>query len=232
MCGRFALSIVGSELGDVLGVEPPPEYRPSWNITPDRKILIVRSGREGRQAVLARWGFLGPWMNDANDPGRQINARLETAPQKPMFKAAFAKGRCIVPADGFFEWQKQPKGPSRPFFVRPAGHTLMLMAGLWRRNRLADGTLIDTVAILTRRADRMLEAIHPRMPALVPDRLVEPWLVADPPSTKLIEELLSGAPDATPLEIHEVGRAVNDPRNDFPSLLEPVDPMDPAPRLL
>jgi hypothetical protein len=146
MCGRFALSLLAARFPDVLGATAPEGYRPRWNIAPDGPILILRGGRPGREAVLARWGLLGPWMTDAGDRGRQINARLETAADKPMFKAAFAKGRCVVPADGFYEWQKQTRGPSRPFFVRSSDGSPLLMAGLWRRNRLSDGSLLESAA--------------------------------------------------------------------------------------
>lgn len=227
MCGRFALSIVAPELADRLGAEPPEAYRPRWNITPDSPILVLRSAAEGRAAVLCRWGFLGPWMTSADDPGRQINARLETAAAKPMFKAAFLKGRCLVPADGFYEWQKQPKGPSRPFFVRPAERGPLLLAGLWRRNRLADGGLLESVAILTRPADPQLAAIHQRMPVIVPSRLVDPWLAPAPAATALVAELLEGPADRPALDLVEVGRAVNDPRRDGPELVEPVEPAPP-----
>jgi len=231
MCGRFAFAVGPTRLVSILGVELPREHRPCWNIAPDMKILIVRRAPEGPEAVLARWGFLGPWMSDPNDPGRQINARLETVAQKPMFKSAFVKGRCIVPADGFFEWQKQPGGPSRPFFVRPADEEPLLMAGLWRRNRLADGTLIETVAILTRPADPALKAIHPRMPVLVPQRLVDPWLAQEPASADLVRELLDRSRDAPRLDLYIVGCVVNDPRNDTPRVTEPVA-VDPEPELL
>lgn len=222
MCGRFALSILPAQMPDLLGVEAPEGYRPRWNVTPDSPILILRAGAAGREAVLPRWGFLGPWMSAADDPGRQINARLETAAEKPMFKAAMVKGRCLVPADGFFEWQKQSKGPSRPFFVRARDRAPLLLAGLWRRNRLSDGSLLETAAILTRPADPALAPIHHRMPVLVPGRLVEAWLRPEPADPGLLAELAQGAPDAATLEVIEVGRAVNNPRNDRPDLIEPL----------
>lgn len=223
MCGRFALSIVAAELPASLGVGAPDGYRPRWNITPDSPVLILRAGPDGRAAAMARWGFLGPWMGAADDPGRQINARLETAADKTMFKAAFVKGRCLVPADGFFEWQRQAKGASRPFFVRARDRAPLLMAGLWRRNRLADGSLLETVAVLTRAADPDLAAIHHRMPVLVPGHLVEPWLVPEAAPAPLVTELLQGSDGAPSLEAVEVGRAVNNPRNDGPELVEPLE---------
>ncbi len=232
MCGRFALSLVAAELTDVLGVAAPEGYRPRWNITPDSPILIVRRGPEGRVAVLVRWGFLGPWMTEAADPGRQINARLETAATKPMFKAAFLKGRCIVPAAGFYEWQKQARGPSRPFFIRAADGSPLLLAGLWRRNRLADGSLLETAAIVTRPADRALAAIHPRMPVIVPPELVDAWLAPDADPAVLASELLDGPSTSPSLAFYEVSRAVNDPRNDGPDLIAPVDATRSGPALL
>lgn len=222
MCGRFALSIVAAEMPDLLGVEAPEGYRPRWNITPDSPILILRAGQGGRVAALPRWGFLGPWMSAADDPGRQINARIETAAEKPMFKAAVAKGRCLVPADGFYEWQKQVKGPSRPFHIRAADRKPLLLAGIWRRNRLADGGLLETAAILTRQADPAVAPIHHRMPVLVPGRLVEAWLRPEEADPELLVELARGAADAPVVEAIEVGRAVNNPRNDGPQLVEPL----------
>lgn len=218
MCGRFALSIVAAEMPELLGVEAPEGYRPRWNVTPDSPVLAIRAGARGPEAVLLRWGLLGPWMKDAQDPGRQINARIETAAGKPMFKAAFLKGRCLLPADGFYEWQKQPKGPSRPFFVRPPDGRPIVFAGLWRRNRLADGALLDTVAILTRDADPEIAAIHHRMPVVVPKALWARWMAPDP----VDPELLAALSAPVGLEAVEVSRAVNDPRNDGPELVRPV----------
>lgn len=224
MCGRFALSIVAAEMNDWFGVEAPEGYRPRWNITPDSPILAIRAGARGPEAVMLSWGFLGPWMNDPQDPGRQINARIETAAGKPMFKAAFLKGRCLVPADGFYEWQKQSKGRSRPFFVRSPDGRPLAFAGLWRRNRLADGALLDTVAILTRDADPDIAAIHHRMPVVVPKALWARWTAPNPVDPDLLAALSAPAG----LEAVEVSRAVNDPRNDGPELVRPVGPQPPS----
>ncbi len=232
MCGRFALSLAAAEISDVLGVAAPEGYRPRWNITPDSPILIVRHSAEGRVAVLVRWGFLGPWMTEAADPGRQINARLETAVTKPMFKAAFLKGRCIVPADGFYEWQKQPGGPSRPFFIRSVDGSPLLLAGLWRRNRLADGSLIETAAIVTRPADPALASIHSRMPVIVPLELADAWLAPDADPAALASELVGRAMSSPSLLFYEVSRGVNDPRSGGPDLIAPVDATRSGPALL
>ena len=145
MCGRFALSILPQQFQQAFACDPPDELGQSWNVTPDRQIPIVRTGPEGtREAAFARWGLLGPWMKEAGDPARQINVRSETAAEKPMFRDSFRKGRCLIPATGFYEWRKAGSGPSHPFHVALAAGAPFAFAGLWRRNRLADGSLVLT----------------------------------------------------------------------------------------
>ena len=104
MCGRFALSMLPHHFQHAFACDPPDELGQSWNVTPDRQIPIVRAGPDGiREAAFARWGLLGPWMKEASDPARQINVRSETAAAKPMFRDSFKKGRCLIPASGFYE---------------------------------------------------------------------------------------------------------------------------------
>lgn len=227
MCGRFALSITPVDFQRVFGCAPPEGLKASYNVTPDRQIVIVRVSPDGvREAVFARWGILGPWMDDANDPGRQINARSETAAEKPMFRDAFRKGRCLIPALGFYEWQKAGSGPSRPFFVGLASGEPFAFAGLWRRNRLVSGELIDTCTILTTAASPMLAPIHHRMPVILPEASLALWLDPELKDRSLLQALLVPRPDHE-LTAHEVGRAVNSPRNDGPALIEPA--AEPAP---
>src|SRR5690349_16212290 len=143
MCGRFALSIVAAQFQLTFDCPPPDGLTSSYNVTPDTQIVVIRADEVGRPAAgFARWGLLGAWMKEANDPARQINARAETAAEKPMFRDAFKKGRCLIPATGFYEWQKAGTGASRPFFVGLASGDAFAFAGLWRRNRLADGSML------------------------------------------------------------------------------------------
>lgn len=222
MCGRFALSIVAARFSDLFGCPPPEPLTPRYNITPDTGIVVVRTGEEGaREAVRVRWGMLGPWMKEADDPGRQINARAETAAEKPMFRDAFKRRRCLVPASGFYEWQKAGGGPSRPFFIGLASGEPSAFAGLWRPSRLSDGNTIETCAILTTAASRLLRPIHPRMPVILPPAHYDAWLDPTVANPEFLQALLEPVPDAE-LTAHEVGRAVNNPRNDAPDLVEPV----------
>ena len=160
MCGRFALSIIPARFQRVFGVAPPEGYRARWNIAPETPVLTVRAGEDGaREAVPVRWGMLGPWMKDPKDAGRQINARSESAAEKPMFRAAFRQHRCVIPADGFYEWQKGAGGPSRPFFVRRRDGEPLAFAGLWQPVRLELG----------RAARDLRDPDHRGEPAVAPD---------------------------------------------------------------
>ncbi len=226
MCGRFALSITPAQFRRVFGCEPP-EMPARFNITPDSEILVVRAGVDGlREAVPVRWGLLPPWSSDPADPARQINARIETAAEKPMFRAAFRRGRCLVPADGFYEWQKGGGGPSRPWFVRMRDGGPMAFAGLWWRTRLADGSELDTCAILTMDALPSIRGIHHRMPVIVaPDRF-DAWLDPALRDPALLRELLAPPGDGE-IEAVPVSRRVNDPRNEGPELVQPVEEAPP-----
>lgn len=223
MCGRFALSLSPEQFSVLFGFEPPEELTASWNVTPDRQIPIVRTGQEGREAAFARWGLLGPWMKEANDPGRQINARSESAAEKPMFRDSFKKGRCLVPATAFYEWQKAASGPARPHCVALASGEPFAFAGLWRRNRLADDTLLDSCVILTTAASPLLRPIHPRMPVILPQASHALWLDPGLKDPEFLQALLTPVEDRE-LAVWEIGRAVNSPKNDGPELLEPLGP--------
>jgi putative SOS response-associated peptidase YedK len=223
MCGRFALSMLPHQFEEAFACDPPEGLGTSWNVTPDRQIPVVRATAEGgREAAFARWGLLGPWMREANDPARQINARSETAAEKPMFRDSMKKGRCLIPAVGFYEWQKAGAGPSRPFFVALASRAPFAFAGLWRRNRLADGTLLDSCAILTTDASPLLRPIHHRMPVVLPPAAWPLWLDPTVQDREFVTALLTPVPDAE-LAAWEVARTVNNPRQDGPELAEPIE---------
>ncbi|MFO1039009.1 MAG: SOS response-associated peptidase [Geminicoccaceae bacterium] len=229
MCGRFALSLTPAQFQRAFDC-PPPDLQPSlFNIAPDSRIAVVRAGADGApEAVLMRWGMLAPWMKEANDPGRQINARSETAAEKPMFRDSFRKGRCLIPASGFYEWQKMPSGPSRPFYVTLKSGEPFAFAGLWRRVRLSDGGLLDTCAILTTDAHPSIRPIHHRMPVILPRATQALWLDPAVQSPEMVHALLTPRPD----EEHTawpVSRAVNTPRNNGPELVEPVDEQESPP---
>jgi putative SOS response-associated peptidase YedK len=230
MCGRFTLALTPDLFEHAFGCAPPEGLRPRYNITPDAPVVVVRAGNDGgREAAFVRWGLLGPWMKTANDPGRQINARAETAAEKPLFRDALKRGRCLIPATGFYEWQKAGQGPARPFVIAPASGEPFAFAGLWRRSRLAEEGELETCAILTTAAVPALAAIHPRMPVILPESRHALWLDPAVTDRELLTALLTAPPEGE-LSAHEVSRAVNNPRNDGPALLDPVDQGPPAPK--
>lgn len=229
MCGRFALSITPAQLSMAFAVVPPAAYRPRWNITPDSEIVVIRAEGGAAAAALLRWGLLGPWMKVAGDPGRQINARSESAFDKPMFRDAMRKGRCLIPASGFYEWQKQGRGPSRPFFITLRSGEPFAFAGIWRRVRLGDGSLLESCAILTMDAWPAIAGIHPRMPVILPADHQAPWLDPGASEPERLRPLIVARPEAE-IAAWPVSRRVNNPRLDDASLVEPETEAPPAPQ--
>jgi putative SOS response-associated peptidase YedK len=214
---------------------------PSWNVAPTDPVPIVRASngradrradeRVGRRSVaVARWGLRPVWAA-ASAKGRSfsmINARAETVATAPAYRAAFARRRCLVPADGWYEWQRRPDGPGKqPYFMCPAGAGgPVVFAGLWEPGGESGPA---TCAVVTLAAAGPLRAVHDRMPLLLPPERWATWLgeepVADP------AELLAAPVDAAlaALELRPVGTAVGDVRNNGPSLCAPVEPPAPEP---
>jgi putative SOS response-associated peptidase YedK len=166
-----------------------------------------------------QWGLVPFWAKDATIGRRLINARLDGLAEKPAFREAWTRRRCLIPASGFYEWGEAKAGRKRPYFIRADSEPLLALAGLWERWRAPSGERLETCVIVTTDATPQLAAIHGRMPLLVPRAAHAVWL---DPRTGLAEvaELARAAPS---LEASPVGFAVNDPRNDGPALIEPID---------
>lgn len=239
MCGRFTLTLPDYEtLARALGVEPDPElaplYRPRFNVAPtDRHwILRVRDGR--RELVPGSWGLVNAWAADRSGASKQLLARAETVATRPAYRDAFRRRRCLVPADGFFEWGG-PKGRRQPYWFHSKDGGLLLLAGLyesWRDRRT--GLRERTFAIVTTPANDVVGGVHDRMPALVPIERASAWLGAGSPEAPSPDEiaaaeaLLAPAP-AELLEPRRVSRRVNDVAHDDPACLEPEAPAPEAP---
>ena len=216
MCGRFALYLQAGAFADIFGCPPPDDLAPRYNIVPDSDIVVVRAGEGGRVAERLRWGLLPPWADTPNDRGRQINARSETVFEKPSFKSAALRHRCLIPASGFFEWQKGG-GPSRPYFIHREDGLPVAMAGIWRQSQFGE-TTVRTCAILTMDAYPAIAGIHHRMPVMLEPEAWDAWLdpaVRDPVQLQLA---LRPLPEAA-IAAFAVSRAVNSPANDSPALV-------------
>ncbi len=229
MCGRFMLKAPIGEIADLFGFEPGPPLRPRYNIAPSQDALILRRSDDGeREPALAHFGLIPHWADDPKVGYKMINARGETVDRLPSFRDAYRKRRCLVPADGFFEWRTVDpagKGPKQPYWIRRPDETPFAFAGIHEHWRSKDASrTIESFAIVTTEANRTLAPIHPRMPVVLAPEAFDLWL--DP--NRDGRPLLAPCPDDR-LEPVMIGPRINRPAHDDPSVLRPVDrPITPA----
>ncbi len=227
MCGRYTLTSAPEAIRALFRYEEQPNFPPRYNIAPTQPIAIVRLNEGKRQLALVRWGLLPSWVKDPKTFTLLINARGESASEKPAFRAAMKRRRCLIPADGFYEWQAVA-GRKQPFYVRAKSGTPLAFAGLWECWTGPNGEEMETAAIVTTRANRTLAAIHERMPVVVPPEAFDLWLNCAEVDAKTAEALIQPAPDNL-LEAYEISTAVNRTANDNAKLIEPVVPGEPEP---
>lgn len=201
-----------------------PNLPPRYNVAPSQDVPIVRRTRDGttRELALVRWGLVPHWADDPKIGYRMINARAESVATRPGFREAFRKRRCLVPANGFFEWEKRGK-TKQPWLIRPKGGGLMAFAGLWEVWRDPDGEPLHSCAIVTGRPNEVAGRFHDRMPVILDPAHYDDWLRADPEEARA---LLVPCPDDW-LEAYPVSRRVNSPDNDDPEVIEPLEPAPP-----
>jgi putative SOS response-associated peptidase YedK len=191
---------------------------PRYNLTPGQAVAVVREQDGQRRLGALQWGLIPFWAKDAGIGRRLINARLDSVAEKPAFREAWARRRCLIPASGFYEWSAAEAGRKRPHFIRPRDEPLLALAGLWERWRTPSGDKLETCVIVTTDASAELMAVHDRMPLLIPRDAHALWL--DPRTG--VDDALRLAQRVPPLEITPVGFAVNDPRNDDAALIAPL----------
>ncbi len=219
MCGRFSLKASPDDLRKTIQVEPPAGYRARYNIAPTQGVLGVVMEDGERHARMLRWGLVPFWADDPRIGNRMINVRSETISQKPAFRNAFARRRCLVPADGFFEWQSTPEGKV-PYRIHREDDGCFCFAGLWERwDRGSE--VLESCAIVTRPADERISAVHDRMPVMLGGDACAAWLAAESRPNDLLDLLRSARLER--LEIHRVSTLVNRPSNDVPACVERVE---------
>ncbi|HEY1309417.1 MAG TPA: SOS response-associated peptidase [Pseudolabrys sp.] len=236
MCGRYTFTSAPEAMRQLFRYLEQPNFPPRYNVAPTQPIAIVRLVDGQRHFALVRWGFLPSWVKDPKTFALVINARGESVIEKPAFRAAMKRRRCLIPADGFYEWQKAGDR-KRPFFIHAKSGTPLAFAGLWETWTGPNGEELETAAIVTTRANRALGAIHDRMPVIVPPEAFDLWLDNATVDATAAAALIAPAPDDL-LEANEISTAVNRTANDGPKLLEPVvagqlqaEPVEaPAPR--
>jgi putative SOS response-associated peptidase YedK len=223
MCGRFTLRAPASVVAEQFSLFDMPPFAPRFNIAPSQPVAVVRLDPEApeptRQVVWLRWGLIPGWADDPAIGNRLINARAETAAAKPAFRAAFRRRRCLVAADGFYEWQKTG-GRKQPFFIHRRDDRPFGFAGLWESWEGPDHSAVESCTLLTTEANPLLRTIHDRMPVILPAEQYDRWL--DPSQRpEQLQPLLAPWPDGD-LDAYPVGTVVNSPASDDPRCIEPA----------
>jgi putative SOS response-associated peptidase YedK len=222
MCGRFTLFEADKILSKEFGVSNIPPLSPRYNIAPSQPVAAVRAtpAGSGREIALLRWGLIPSWSKDPAIGNRLINARAETVQEKPSFRNAFRRHRCLIPANGFYEWQRQERG-KQPYFVRMRGKRLFAFAGLWDRWESPDKGAIETCTILTTVANAVLAPIHDRMPVILPPMEYARWLDPALLNTDSLAPLLVPFPPEDMLAL-PVSPRVNSPAVDDEKCITPL----------
>ena len=221
MCGRYTLALPDpAAVRDRFPIGESVEVRRRYNVAPGDDVLAVTTDREGApRGELLRWGLVPSWAKSPDTGLKMINARLETVGERPAFRRAFERYRCLIVADGFYEWQAQPAGPKQPFRITRSDQEMFAFAGLWSIWHREDGSKLRTCTILTRAANSALASLHDRMPVILAPDAEAAWLDTSTPSQRM-DQILTGL-DAGSTALTPVGLAVNDARYDGPECLAP-----------
>lgn len=222
MCGRFSQTATPEIIAEQFLVQEPPLFQPRYNIAPSQSIAAIRIEPDTtiRKLVMLRWGLIPSWAKDAKIGHQCINAKAETVAEKPSFRSAFKKRRCLVVATGFYEWQIQGN-TKQPMWIGLRNKQPFAFAGLWEHWKPAEGEPIDTCTIITTEPNGLMKPIHNRMPVILAPTSYDQWL--DPTFQKI--ETLNGLLrpyQSDELTAYPVSTLVNNPRHDTPQCLEPV----------
>jgi putative SOS response-associated peptidase YedK len=219
MCGRYTITVSGRVLAELFELDAEPRLAPRYNIAPTQQVPVVRLGANGRpEWTEARWGLVPSWAKDQSVGARMINARGETLTEKPSFRNAVKQRRCLLPADGFYEWHTEGGG-KQPYLIRFSDGRPFAFAGLWELWRGADADPLVSCTIVTTTPNGVVAPLHDRMPVILPRRLHREWLgPGELPHDRLDELLVPFPPDG--MEAYPVSRRVNNPGTDAPSCAE------------
>lgn len=219
MCGRFVLIADPNEIYEQFELPGLPEVQPRYNIAPTQLVpVIVNEG--GRALRYYRWGLIPSWSKDPQIGSRMINARAETVAEKPAFRAAFKRRRCIVPGSGFYEWQQREAGKV-PMYIQLRDQPLFGFAGLWEIWNDPSGGEVRSFTIITTEANAMMREIHDRMPVILEPKDYATWLQTDDAPQSTLQALLRPYP-ADRMVAYEVSKLVNRPAVDSPECIAPV----------
>ncbi len=222
MCGRFTLTADVSALqGAFPWLNVPPEMQPRYNIAPSQPVAVVPNDGKNRLDFYV-WGLIPSWAKDPSMGNRMINARAETLAEKPSFRTAYKRRRCLVLADGFYEWRQEAKGqPKTPMYIRLESGDPFAFAGLWEQWNAPDGSTILSCTIITTQPNTLVERIHNRMPVILPEQAYAAWLEPGEQNPADLARWLNPYP-AAEMMAYPVSRQVNSPKNESADVILPV----------
>jgi len=222
MCGRFTLGATAATLAAQFDLANVPTWTPRYNIAPTQEVLVVlqSSPQANREARLHRWGLIPPWAKDPSIGNRMINARAETVATKPAFRRAFKERRCLLLADGLYEWQRQERR-KQPFYIRLRDGRPFAFAGLWEHWEGSEGMAIQSCTILTTTSNEVVGRIHDRMPVILSPTDYDRWLDPSIQEPAVLQTLLRPYP-ADEMTAYPVSTLVNSPANDNSGCTEPL----------
>jgi putative SOS response-associated peptidase YedK len=227
MCGRYLIITTPEAMRAFFRYLEQPNFPPRYNVAPTQPIPVVRLWEGARHFALVRWGLIPGWVKDPRGFSLVINARGDSVLDKPAFRNAMRYRRCLVPADGFYEWKTE--GPrKRPFAIRPRSRTPLAFAGLWEVWTGPNGEEVETAAIVTTQANRALRPLHDRMPVVLQPETYDAWLDCRGVDAQLATAMIAPPPDDF-FEAYEVSPAVNRTENDWLELLIPASELPPPP---
>jgi len=222
MCGRFTLKTPVETLAEVFELPAVPDLQPRFNIAPSEALATVRvAGKDPqRELAILRWGLVPSWAEDPKVGNKMINARSETVATNGAFRSAFRRRRCLVLADGFYEWQRQEKR-KQPFYIRMKDEAPFAFAGIWEVWEGKAGQVLETCTLLTTEPNELMSPIHNRMPVILDRKAYDLWLDPEMREAEPLQALLRPYP-AEKMTAYPVSQLVNSPGNDIPEVLEPV----------
>lgn len=217
MCGRFTLTRAADVVAELFELEDVPVLAPRYNIAPTQSVAAVRVPKDQprRELSMLHWGLIPSWAKDREIGSRMINARAETVMEKPSFRNAFKSRRCLIVADGFYEWKKLADG-KQPHLIRFRDGRPFAFAGLWEHWEDPESGPVDSCTIITTEPNRLMSTLHNRMPVILPTSAYERWLDPGIKGDDKLAALLVPCGDQD-LEAYPVGRQVNNPKNDVPA---------------
>jgi putative SOS response-associated peptidase YedK len=223
MCGRYTLTSRPQTIATFFGLDEVPELEPRYNVAPGQQVAILRpaGGGGALECTFAKWGLIPSWAKDPSIGYKTINARSEEAAQKPAYRSAFRQRRCLIPADGFYEWRKQGK-VKQPFLFQTRTKEPFGMAGLWEEWESPEGEVIVSCTILTTGANSLVESVHPRMPVILRRDDYDTWLQPKKCSAEHLAEMLVPYPGEDMIS-QEVSTWVNNARNEGPGCWEKLE---------